>query len=302
METLHHIAVWSEHWLGGPVDYKQIILLGLLPLFVSCVLIEWAYLAWRGKARSYQNLHSVFSNLNLGLSYQVFELVFHALLLMAAMHWVYDQRFFDVPMSAWTLLPLFVLQEFCYYCFHRASHRVRWFWCAHVVHHSGEFMNLTTAMRQSMLYSITGYWIFFTPMLLIGVSPEWAMTLYAANLAIQFFTHTEAVDRLPAWMEYVFNTPSNHRVHHGRNPEYIDKNYGGVLILFDRWFGTYEKEVAKVDYGIVRQVHSNNIWTLNVHEFSDMIRDIRAPGPLIQRLKHLWAPPEWQRSRPQTPT
>jgi sterol desaturase/sphingolipid hydroxylase (fatty acid hydroxylase superfamily) len=114
-------------------------------------------------------------------------------------------------------------------------------------------------------------------------------------LTYQFFVHTEAVRRLPAWFEYVFVTPSHHRVHHGRNPAYIDKNYGGVLILFDRWLGTFAQEVEPVDYGIVHQVDSQNILTLNFTEMRALGRDLLIPGPLGLRLKHLWAPPEWKR-------
>jgi sterol desaturase/sphingolipid hydroxylase (fatty acid hydroxylase superfamily) len=201
-------------------------------------------------------------------------------------------------LNAYTALPLFILVEFFYYWFHRTSHRVRWFWCAHVVHHSGQHMSLSTAMRQSMLYSLTGYWVFFLPLMLIGLSPEITMSLYAVDLAYQFFVHTEAVRRMPAWYEYVFVTPSHHRVHHGRNPQYIDKNFGGVLILFDRWFGTFEAEVEPVDYGIPHQINSNNILTLNFHEFAAMVRDMLRPGPLWLRLKHVWAPPEWTRPSP----
>lgn len=299
-ETIATIVPTLEQWLGGPVDWKQIILIGLAPVFIATFLVEW-WLMRRRKQDAHFKGKDILTNLNLGGAYQVFELLVHALFFMAAMHWVYDQRVFNVPVNIWTIVPLFVLLEFCYYVFHRSSHRVRWFWCAHVVHHSGEHMNLSTAMRQSMLYSLTGYWLFFTPLMLIGVSPEITLAMYAVDLAYQYFVHTESVRKLPAWYEYVFVTPSHHRVHHARNPQYIDKNYGGVLIIFDRLFGTFAPEEEPVEYGIVRQVHSHNILTLNFHEFIDMVRDMAKPGPLLQRLKHLWAPPEWQRANPDAP-
>ena len=291
---IQEIIPTLEGWLGGPVDWKQIILIGLAPIFIGTFLVEWWVMRRRGQASQFVG-KDILTNLNLGGIYQVFELIVHALFFMAAMHWVYDQRFFNVPVNIWTIVPLFILLEFCYYVFHRSSHRIRWFWCAHVVHHSGEHMNLSTAMRQSMLYSLTGYWLFFTPLMLIGVSPEITLAMYAVDLAYQYFVHTESVRKLPAWYEYIFVTPSHHRVHHGRNAQYIDKNYGGVLIVFDRLFGTFAAEEEKVEYGIVRQVHSYNILTLNFHEFIDMLRDIAKPGPIAQRLKHIWAPPEWER-------
>ena len=135
------------------------------------------------------------------------------------------------------------------------------------------------------------------PLVLLGVNPAAVFFLYAVDLTYQYFVHTEAVVKLPRWVEYVFNTPSNHRVHHGRNEEYIDHNYGGVLIIFDRWFGTYaeERDDNPVEYGITRQVRSHNILTLNFHEFADMWRDVFRPGPWWQRLQHLIRPPEWQR-------
>jgi hypothetical protein len=156
-------------------------------------------------------------------------------------------------------------------------------------------MNFTMAMRQSLLYSITGWWLFFMPLVLLGVPPAVVFFLYAADLCYQYFVHTDAIGKLHPWIEYVFDTPSHHRVHHGKNPQYIDKNYGGVLIVFDRWFGTFEPEVERPVYGIPRQVQSYNLLTLNFHEFIDLWRDVLAPGPLAQRLKHLWAPPDWRR-------
>lgn len=295
MDQMQQIAAWIEPWIGGPVDWKQIILIGLSPIFLLAVALEWFYMHKRPGQGANFRPKDILTNLNLGASYQAFELVVHALVLMAVMHWVYDHRIFNVPFNGWTALPLFILMEFSYYWFHRSSHRVRWFWCAHVVHHSGQHMSLSTAMRQSMLYPLTGYWIFFLPLMLIGLPPELALSLYALDLGYQFFVHTESVRRMPAWFEYVFVTPAHHRVHHGRNPQYIDKNYGGVLIVFDRCFGTFAKEEQPVDYGIVKQVHSNNILTLNFHEFFDMLHDVLRPGPLWLRLKHLWAPPEWER-------
>ena len=293
---LNQLMAWLERLTGFPVDSKQVILVALTPIFLGTFFIEWRVMVRRGQDKYFKGqLMPILTNLNLGATYQAFELVVHALIFMYAMHWVYDHRFLNVPVNGWTIVPLFILLELCYYVFHRTSHRVRWFWCAHVLHHSGEHMTLSTAMRQSMLYSLTGYWLFFTPLMLIGVSPEVTLDMYAVNLAYQFLVHMEAVRKLPAWCEYVFVTPSHHRVHHGRNPQYIDKNYGGVLIIFDRLFGTFEEEVEPVEYGIVRQVHSNNIITLNLHEFMDMVKDMMKPGPLSQRLKHLWAPPEWER-------
>jgi sterol desaturase/sphingolipid hydroxylase (fatty acid hydroxylase superfamily) len=283
-----------EQLVGADADWKQVVLVGMSPLFVLGFLTEWAVMRRRGALRQFERC-DILANLGLGAAYQVFEIGAYLVLTGVAAGWIYRHRLFDVPVNAWTILPIFLGVEFCYYWFHRTSHRVRWFWSAHVVHHSSERMNMTTAMRQSLLYSITGWWLFFMPLVILGVHPGVVFFLYACDLSYQYFIHTESVKRLPAWFEWFFDTPSNHRVHHGRNPEYIDHNYGGVVIVFDRLFGTYAREDKPVDYGITRQIHSYNVLTLNLHEFIDMWRDVLRQGPLHLRLKHLWGPPEWVR-------
>jgi sterol desaturase/sphingolipid hydroxylase (fatty acid hydroxylase superfamily) len=289
-----------EAVIGTDQDWKQLLLGVMTPVFLIVFAIEWQIMRGRGRREQFQ-FKDILANLGLGGSYSLFELVAHALITGVASMWFWEHRFFTIPVNAWTLPLMLLGVEFCYYWFHRSSHRVRWFWSAHVVHHSGQHMNLTTAMRQSLLYSITGWWLFFMPLVLLGVHPAVVFLLYGVDLAYQYFVHTESVGKLHRWMEYVFVTPSSHRVHHGRNPQYIDKNFGGILCIFDRWFGTYEPEVEKVEYGIPKQIHSYNIITLNFHEFLDMWRDVFRPGPLAQRIKHLWAPPEWVRENEAEP-
>jgi len=230
MSMLTELTRWIEHLLaplGPDVNWLQVVLIGMTPLFLVGFAIEWQVLHGRGRPRDFV-WADVLANVNLGGAYQVFELVAHALVIAAAVDWFWRHRLFDMPVNGWTILPLFVLQEFCYYGFHRASHRVRWFWSAHMVHHSEERMNMSTAMRQSLLYAVTGWWLFFMPMVLLGVPPAVVFVLYGCNLSYQFFIHTEAVGKLHPWIEYWFDTPSNHRVHHGRNPQYVDRNFGGA--------------------------------------------------------------------------
>jgi len=284
-----------EAVIGPDQDWKALLLGAMTPVFLIVFAIEWQIMRGRGRRDQFE-IKDILASLGLGGSYSLFELLAHALITGAAAMWFWEHRLFTIPITWWTLPLMLVAVEFSYYWFHRSSHRVRWFWSAHVVHHSGRYMNLSTAMRQSLLYSVTGWWLFFMPLVLLGVHPAVVFLLYGVDLAYQFFVHTEAVGKLPRWYEYLFVTPSGHRVHHGRNPEYIDKNFGGILIIFDRLFGTWEPEVAKVDYGIPKQILSYNILTLNFHEFRDMWRDVARPGPLWQRLKHLWAPPEWERT------
>ena len=132
---------------------------------------------------------------------------------------------------------------------------------------------------------------------LLGLNPVWIGVAYALSLVYQFFIHTTLIGKLPGWIELVFNTPSHHRVHHGRNPGYIDRNYGGTLIVWDRLFGTFVDENAQdpPEFGITRPIRSNNLIVLWTHEYVDLFRDMAQPGGLLSRLTHLWKPPEWQR-------
>ncbi len=285
--------------LGDNPDWKQVLLIGLTPVFVLAFAIEFYVMRKRNDLQQFK-LRDIIANLGLGGSYQVFEVIMHALVSGAAIMWFYENRLFTIDVTVWNILPIFVAVEFCYYWFHRTSHRVRWFWTAHVVHHSSEHMNMTTAMRQSLLYSITGWWLFFMPLVVLGVHPAVVFLLYACDLAYQYFIHTDSVKKLHPVIEFIFDTPSNHRVHHGRNPQYIDKNYGGVLIIFDRMFGTYAEEQEKVDFGTTKQINSYNVLTLNFAEFIDMWKGVLKPGPISQRVKHLYMPPEWERPEQQT--
>lgn len=291
---LYEIIHLAETVFGPDVDWKQALLTVMTPIFVIGFLLEWRAMRKRGMTSQFQ-LRDIVSNLTLGTAYQIFEIFAYAVITSGAVAWFYSHRLFDIPANVYTILPIMIAVEFCYYWFHRTSHRVRWFWSAHVVHHSGQHMNMTTAMRQSLLYTITGWWLFFMPLVILGVHPGVVFFLYGVDLTYQYFIHTESIGKLHPVIEYIFDTPSNHRAHHGRNPQYIDRNYGGIIIVFDRWFGTYAEEAETVDYGIPRQINSYNPLTLNFREFVEMWQDFLRPGTLGQRLKSLWGPPEWVR-------
>jgi len=278
------------------VDVKEWLLVLMTPFFVAALALEWLH--YRG-SNIFLFKDSV-ASVSLGGIYLVIEGLFQALLLVHIYGFVYAHRLMTIEITPLTFIALFIGLEFFYYWFHRASHRIRWFWAAHVAHHASEHMNFTTASRQSALYFFAGYWIFYIPLVWVGFEPIWVLFMYSINLAYQFFIHTQWIPKLHPAIEFVFNTPSHHRAHHGRNERYIDKNYGGVVIIFDRLFGTFveESDDVPVDYGITRQVDSYNPVWLNLHEWVDMFRDIMKPGPLGQRLKHLWMPPEWVRPDP----
>jgi sterol desaturase/sphingolipid hydroxylase (fatty acid hydroxylase superfamily) len=287
-----HAAMLHDTLISLGLDWRDTLLVLLTPLFLAFVAAEWWH--FRRQPGVYA-LGDSLASLNLGGVYTLVDIALVLTVVLPVMDWVHTHRLFTLDVTVWTFPLLYLMVELCYYTFHRASHRIRWFWCAHVVHHGSEHMNFTTAMRQSWLYGVAGNWLFYTPLVWLGFEPRWVLGTLSINLAYQFFIHTQWVGRLPDWAEAVFNTPSHHRAHHGRNPRYIDRNYGGTLIVFDRLFGTFTPETEPVDYGLVRPVQSTNPLWLTLHEWAAMGRDMARPGPWAQRLKHLWGPPEWTR-------
>ena len=272
------------------------ILLGLAPVFVLCIAAEAWY--WHRRKPGMYSAVDTLSNGVLALMHQASDNL--AWLIVIPLYvLIWQHRLFDLPANAWTLAALFLAQDFVYYFFHRASHRVRWLWASHVTHHSSERLNLSTAFRQSLTYPISGMWVFWLPLAWIGFAPANIVAVVAINLAFQFFVHTQAIGKL-GWLEAVFNTPSHHRVHHARNAKYIDRNYGGVLIVWDRLFGSFVEEDAAVpcEFGIVGPIHSHNPLTLTFHEWRDLWRDAAQARGLRARLGQLFGPPERAASHP----
>lgn len=280
---------WMNNMLA--LDERQLIFVIATPIFIGVAL--WEYMRVRHNPLL-MNVPEALRNFALGAGYQLTELVFAGLIAFPLYALVYRYRLFDLELNWMTALLTVIGADFCFYWMHRTSHRVRWFWAAHVVHHSSERMNFTTAMRQNATNIFNGGWTFYLPLALIGLNPVWIGIAFALSLVYQFFIHTTLISKLHSVIELVFNTPSHHRAHHGRNPEYIDRNFGGVLIIWDRLFGTFEpeNELNPPEYGIVRQVQSTNLFRLWTHEYVDMFRDVRRS----KSLKHLWMPPEWEGS------
>lgn len=277
------------------------ILLALAPVFLLC--IGWELWYWRGKRPMY-SLRDTLSNATLALMHQAADALAWSVVI-GLYYAVYPYRLIDWPASAWSVLVLVIAQDFFYYWFHRASHRIRWMWASHVTHHSSQRLNLSTAFRQSLTYPISGMWLFWLPLALLGFEPTHIIAVVALSLGFQFFVHTQAIGKL-GWLEFVFNTPSHHRAHHARNPRYIDRNYAGVLIIWDRLFGTFveERDDDPCEYGIVKPIHSHNPLVLTFHEWHAMFADAwRARGPGA-RLGQLFGPPEQalaQQAIPGTP-
>ncbi len=216
-----------------------------------------------------------------------------ALLAIPLQFWLYEHRLVDVTGGGawWSWIILIVAEDCCYYWFHRVHHEVRFFWAAHVNHHSSQHYNLSTALRQPLLTPFTGM-IFWTPLPLIGFPPWMVLTAQAISLLYQFWLHTEAVTRLGV-LEHVLNTPSHHRVHHGKNVAYLDRNHGGILIIWDRLFGTFAAEREPVVYGLTTDITTHNPLRIGFHEYAALGRDLRRAPTLRAKLGYLLAPPGW---------
>ncbi|BBX74377.1 sterol desaturase family protein [Mycobacterium shinjukuense] len=206
-----------------------------------------------------------------------------------------------LPASRWWVwLSALVLTDLAYYVKHRMAHRIRLFWAAHSVHHSSRYFNLSTGVRTPWL--VPG-WLFlssavYVPLALVGF-PVWMIfSCHTIVIFYQFPVHTERIDRLPRPIEYLFNTPSHHRVHHGANNPYLNKNYGGILIVWDRLFGSYAEEREPVSFGLTKNIDTHNPIKLNYHEFVTMLGDIRRSRTWRARLGYLLGPPEWAEVAP----
>lgn len=189
-------------------------------------------------------------------------------------------------------LTALVLWDFLYYWEHRWMHEVRLLWAHHVTHHSSERYNLSTALRQP--WSPFLVWWVFWPMSLLGYDSATIRRAGQVNLLYQYWIHTEAIDRLPPAAEAVLNTASHHRVHHGANQQYLDKNYGGILIVWDKLFGTFEPEVRRVKYGLTKNIHTFNPLRIGYHEFVDIARDVRGARTWRERFGHVFRGPGWK--------
>lgn len=263
----------------------ELILLGLSPIFLLFIALEY----WR--ARANYNIKESIINALLALTHQASDALV-LFLLMPAFIWLHQFALFNIELTVTNLLLAFIVQDFLYYWFHRASHHIHWFWCAHVVHHSSNNMNFTTAFRQSMLYPLVGMWLFWLPMILLGYTPQLVFAVVAINLAFQFFVHTQVITKL-GWLEAIFNTPSHHRVHHATNARYIDKNFAGVLIIWDKLFGTFVEEDADITikYGIVGDMPKPNLVDINLHQWQVMWRATSNAKGIKQKLASLFGYP-----------
>jgi sterol desaturase/sphingolipid hydroxylase (fatty acid hydroxylase superfamily) len=275
------------------VDLSEIYMV-ILPLVLTAALVEGVWLS-RSRPEGYDWKASACSLADLA-GRQLLRFVPLAVI-APWMAWTWEHRLFTQSLdNVGSILLLFFSLEFFYYWYHRFSHTTRWFWAGHSPHHSPNQLNLSAAYRLGWLGRLTGSTLFFTPLVLLGFTPTVVLTSLVLNLLYQFWLHADWFPRL-GWLEGIFNTPSNHRVHHARNPEYLDANFGGVLVIFDRLFGTYIPERTDVpcDYGtITPTVSSRNPFVLNFSPWIGLFKDLRTARSPREVWMYMFGPPGWR--------
>ena len=270
------------------------IIIYAIPFFVFAMLLEF-FVASAKNIKSY-TAKDAFSSIAMGLG-NVFIGFVSKLFVFAALYFVYENlRIFTIPITWWSFMILFFLDDFSYYWFHRTSHENRFFWASHVVHHSSKHYNLSTALRQTWTGSFYSF-IFWLWLPLIGFHPGMIIFQMSISLLYQFWIHTELIQKMPKWIELFFNTPSHHRVHHGSNPIYLDKNHAGILIIWDKLFGTFQPELKseKVQYGLVVNIKTYNPIFIAFNEWGALFKDLNTKNISVRdRIKYLYKPPGWK--------
>ncbi len=257
--------------------------------FLIALASETVWDVVRGSRKS---LGETFANAAIAIVTAVLERTAYGLVFIVGLLLVTPFAFYDVPQGWWTIPLAVLVADFTYYWMHRCEHEVRLFWANHSVHHSSPEFNFTTAVRISWMDALVE-WLFFIPMILLGFSLVETVVGLVVVVAFQSWIHTEKVGKL-GWLDKVFNTPSVHRVHHGSNDQYIDKNYGGILILWDRLFGTYEAEDERVIYGIKTPIGSRNPLVINFKEYGALFHDMKRAKSWRSVLGYMFRAPGWQ--------
>jgi len=265
-----------------------------LPIFFIAIFIEILakkILNARGTLHSKDDSVSIFMGLMSVVTNGAAAFITLGMLL-----WAEQFKIFDLPLTITVIIACFILDDLRYYLHHRIAHRCRWPWAMHIIHHSSQRYSLAVALRQGWTKHFTGTTVLKIPLVLVGFDPILVIFCGALNAVYQFFLHTETIHKLPKWFEAVFNTPSHHRVHHGKNPEYLDSNYAGTFIIWDKIFGTFvpENENSYPDYGLVKDFETFNPFKIFIHEYWGIIKDVFGNNRSIKdRILYIVAPPGW---------
>ena len=272
------------------MDINPVVL--SIPLYFLLIGVE---LIWEAFSRKgIYRVNDALTNISCGIGSQIMGAIW-GVLSIGLYQIIYQYASLaQIPINWWSNVVLFLLVDLLYYWYHRASHEINFLWnVSHVVHHQSEDYNLSVALRQASFGGIFSM-LFYLPLAFIGFNTYAFIFVKGLNLIYQFWIHTEAINRLPKWFEYIFNTPSHHRVHHGRNPKYIDRNHAGTLIIWDRLFGTFQVEEEKPTYGVTKPVKTwNPVWA-NVLPIVDMVNQFRRTPGLTNKMKVLFYKPGWR--------
>lgn len=262
-----------------------------IPFFILTVLLE-VILTVKVKMEDYPHKDAI-TSISMGIGNVIIGLLAKGIS-FGVFVFLYQYRVFTIPFALWAWVLLLILEDFIYYWNHRIAHECRLFWASHVVHHSSENYNLSTALRQTWTGSFYTF-IFWIPLVLIGFHPVMIVMQMSISLLYQYWIHTEFIDKLPKWFEYIFNTPSHHRVHHATNAQYLDRNHGGIFIIWDRIFGTFQEEEEKPKYGLVRNIDTFNPFKVAFYEWYLMLSDFfTANTSVANKFKYFLKPPGWK--------
>lgn len=277
-----------------PLEYDPVVY--AIPFFLITIAVE-LYLNQKEKRELYETKDSL-ASIGMGLGSLVIDLLMKTLAFTGYIY-LFQFRLFDIGWHWWSWVLIFFADDFTFYWHHRLSHEVRILWSAHVNHHSSTHYNLSTALRQSWGEQLYKF-IWWSWMPLLGFDPLMMMMMMSISLIYQYWVHTELIRRFPTWFEFVFNTPSHHRVHHASNIRYLDQNHGGILIIWDRLFGTFSKEDdnEKPVYGITKNIETYNLFKIATHELKDVIKDVKSAPRFTDKLKYIFYPPGWSHNGP----
>ncbi|MES2619721.1 MAG: sterol desaturase family protein [Bacteroidota bacterium] len=267
-----------------------------IPFFVLAIAAE-LYINWKEKLNLYESKEAL-SSIGMGLGSLVIDILMKGLAFGTYML-LYQFRIFELGWHWYTWALIFFADDFTFYWHHRLSHEIRILWASHVNHHSSQTLNLATALRQSwgeQFYKF--FWWLWMP--LVGFPPLMMLMMMSISLIYQYWVHTELIRKLPKWFEFFFNTPSHHRVHHASNVRYLDRNHAGILIIWDRMFGTFseERQEEKPIYGLTKNIHTFNLFKIASHEFFDIWKDVKSAPKFSDKLKYIFYSPGWSHDGP----
>ncbi|MEO6584589.1 MAG: sterol desaturase family protein [Ferruginibacter sp.] len=271
---------------------ESLFLLFSIPFYAILIGLEIILSNYTGK--KFYSLRDTLQNVYLTLTNAALDMLLRWAFYVSVLLWCYQHAFFTITNGWFYWLALFLLEDLAFYIEHRIDHFSRIFWAVHVTHHSSEEFNLTTGFRSSVLQPVYRF-VYFIPIALVGFHPLDIVFMYSLTQTYGILVHTRYINRMPAWFEAIFVSPSHHRVHHASNVRYLDRNMGMCLIIWDKMFGTFQKELTidPVKYGLTKPATQNNAAGLIFHEWRDLKSDLKKKTSLTIKLKYLFMPPGW---------